>query len=177
MSVDGLRFRSVMSRFATGVTVVTTFTDERRPVGFTATAFSSVSLTPPLALVCAARGKPSHAALSESEGFAVNILSSDQQELALRFADPAVVDRFAGLDVRVGELGLPMIAGTVAGIECRRRSVLAGGDHSIFVGEVKNLWHTDAMPLLHFARRFAELQLEPQAVAAERADWLVGAPW
>jgi hypothetical protein len=42
---------------------------------------------------------------------------------------------------------------------------------------VKNLWHTDAMPLLHFARRFAELQLEPQAVAAERADWLVGAPW
>jgi flavin reductase (DIM6/NTAB) family NADH-FMN oxidoreductase RutF len=177
MSVDGVLFRSVMSHFAAGVTVVTTLTNERRPLGFTATAFSSLSLTPPLTLICAARGKPSHAALSASDGFAVNVLAANQEELARRFADPTVVDRFAGLDVDVGELGLPMIAGTVAGIECRRRSMLDGGDHSIFVGEVENLWHTEALPLLHFAGRFAHLQQELSETPADRVDWLVGAPW
>lgn len=177
MGVPDPDFRRALSHFAAGVTVVTTATPAGRRLGFTATAFSSLSLDPPLALVCAGKGKLSHAALTEGEGFAVNILSSHQEDLARRFADPRVADRFAGLEFSIGALGCPLLAETVAGLECRRSAVFDGGDHSIFVGEVTDLWHTDAAPLVHFAGRFSQLQDQSANGADHRADWLVGAPW
>jgi flavin reductase (DIM6/NTAB) family NADH-FMN oxidoreductase RutF len=176
MSVESMHFRRVLAHFAAGVTVVTV-PAPTRPLGFTATAFSSLSLTPPLALLCAAKSKPTHEALLMADEFGINILAADQEHLARRFADPRVEDRFAGLDITAGLLGIPMLTGTVAGIECMRAAFFDGGDHSIVTGRVEHLWHTDAAPLLHFAGRFAELGPTGASLPQDCADWLVGAPW
>lgn len=177
MNIEPRQFRTVLSRFAAGVTVVTVPAASGRPLGFTATAFTSVSLIPPLVLVCATKGKPTHAALVETQAYGVNILAADQEHVARRFADPCVEDRFAALEVVEGRLGVPMLGGTVAGIECSRAAVFDAGDHSIVLGRVERMWHTDAAPLVHFAGRFAELCEERPWLSTERADWLVGAPW
>lgn len=109
---DGLR--AVMARFATGVTVVTT----AGPLGSTANAVSSVSLDPPLVLVCLREASETLAGLRASGGFAINVLAEDQHELADRFARASSAEQWDGVGHRVARTGSPLLDGTLATIEC-----------------------------------------------------------
>lgn len=129
-------FRTLMGRFASGVTVVTTMDERQRPHGMTVSAFSSLSLDPPLVLVCVDRAASMLGVLEASHHFAVNILADRQEALSRRFSDEAMELRFEGVDHRPGVSGAPVIESAHAVIECRRHSRYDVGDHCIFVGEV-----------------------------------------
>lgn len=175
--LEGDRFRGVMSRFAAGVTVVSTLDGEGHTTGFTATAFSSVSLEPPMVLCCVVTGSRSDRALSAGGGFAVSVLREDQAPLARRFADRNVRDRFEGVEVRAGELDLPLLEGAIASLTCRSAGSVLAGDHTIHLGEVLDGDCTDEQPLLHFRGAFASLQAETSPEIEPIADWMVGAAW
>src|SRR5205823_5397537 len=110
-------FRRALGHFATGVTVVTTSDGDGRPTGLTATAFTSVSLDPPLILVCVAHKSQSYPALLERDQFAVNFLRREQEDVSRRFATSRL-DKFDGVAYRMSALGLPII-GSALGPECR----------------------------------------------------------
>lgn len=148
VAVDEGAFRNAMSRFASSVTVVTTEYDGHWH-GLTVSAFSSLSLRPPLVLICIEKSVKSHDAIARAEKFAVNVLRSEQEEISRRFAS-RVEHKFEGLATRSGKLGIPLIEGALANIECRLFETLGGGDHSIFVGEVVNADVFDGEPLLYF---------------------------
>ena len=173
-------FRRVMSRFAAGVTVITARDGAGSDIGFTATAFCSLSLRPPLALVCATQGRYAHQVLAEAPAFAVNILAADQNHLAYRFADPKIENRFAGVVTRSGDFGLRLLEGSVAGVVCESHSSFAAGDHTIYVGEGCQIWDNERPPLLHYSGRFNELAPRPDRrsdAEQEIGDFLVGSPW
>lgn len=152
--VDPADFRNAMARFASGVTVVTARDATGRPFGFTASAFSSLSLDPPLVLVCLERRAESFPAFNTATAFAVSILAAGQSELALKFATRGA-DKFAGSPVADGPAtGLPLVQGTIAQVECRLHERLDGGDHIILVGHVVRAALGAGEPLLHFNRAF-----------------------
>jgi flavin reductase ActVB len=152
--VDSTAFREALARFASGVTVVTTRDAAGAPAGFTATSFSSLSLDPPLVLVCLDKRADSFPAFEAAGHFAVSILAADQAEQARRFATKGT-DKFAGVAVEWGAVtGLPLLPDALVQLECRTHQVLDGGDHIIIVGEVVRAVSSDAEPLLHFNRRF-----------------------
>jgi flavin reductase (DIM6/NTAB) family NADH-FMN oxidoreductase RutF len=129
-------FKKVMASFAAGVTVVTTVDDDGSLWGLTATAFSSLSLDPPLCLVCVDRRAGSHAPLGRSRKFGVSMLCAEQQLLSNRFASP-LDDKFAGVDYRFGEVtGCPLLDSALATLECEVVQIYEGGDHDIFVGRI-----------------------------------------
>jgi flavin reductase (DIM6/NTAB) family NADH-FMN oxidoreductase RutF len=146
------------------VTVVTTCDAQGRPAGLTATAFSSVSLTPPLVLVCVARNAQSYSALSASDRFAVNILASGQEAVSQRFASPPAAEnweKFEGVAYKPGTLGLPVLEGALAYLECSQVHAYAGGDHTIFVGQVEAAGcHGEGgtEPLLYYRGRYDRLR-------------------
>ncbi|MBI4362583.1 MAG: flavin reductase family protein [Euryarchaeota archaeon] len=151
-------FRRAMGAFATGVTVVTTRL-EGKPHGFTANSFTSLSLEPPLVLVCVDKKTTAHPMLTRSRIFAVNILAADQEEVSRKFADKAQeATRFDGLRTATGVTGAPLIEGSLAYADCRVVAVHDGGDHSIFVGLVEDLatWQ-DKPPLLFHKGRYRGL--------------------
>lgn len=120
---------------ASGVTVVTMRAGEEDH-GFTASSFTSVSIDPMLVLVCVVKAQRSHALIEEAKHFAVNILSTEQKELGMRFASSKIPDRFAGVDITRAQTGAPILPGNLAWVDCKLKDVFPGGDHSIFVGEV-----------------------------------------
>lgn len=128
-------FRQAMGSFAAGVTVVTACHDGRL-VGTTVSAFSSVSMDPPLVMVCLKRDSRTLAALNEARTFCVNILAQEQGDLAYRFAKSGADDRFALTAVEAGVCGAPLLAGCVAAVECELHAAHDGGDHEILVGRV-----------------------------------------
>lgn len=150
-------FRRVMGHFATGVTVVASRDPSGRPVGLTVNAFASVSLHPPLVLVCLHRKAHAHDPLLDAGHFGISILRSDQEDLALRFSRDGADIRFQDLPVRAGPLGSPLLAGALAWIECRIREVFPGGDHSIIVGEVMECIADQGDPLLFFRGKLGGL--------------------
>jgi flavin reductase (DIM6/NTAB) family NADH-FMN oxidoreductase RutF len=151
-----LQFRQAISRFATGVTVVTTNTDAG-PAGMTASAFSSLSLEPLLLLVCISNRLPTHAALEQSRRFAVNVLGEEDDWVARRFATPNP-NKFAGLDV-THEAGVPVLHRAIAHFVCDVHERIAGGDHSIFIGAVRECSHDDQRrPLLYFGSAFCAMR-------------------
>jgi flavin reductase ActVB len=159
-TVDTTAFRNAMARFASGVTVVTTMDDSGAWWGFTASAFSSLSLDPPLILVCLDRKADSHAAFDRAKYFAVSILAEGQSDTAMRFATRGA-DKFGGFEVERGpETGLPLIPGAMAYLECRMHERLPGGDHTILLGEVLHASNSESGPLLHFNRQFGSFQPE-----------------
>jgi flavin reductase (DIM6/NTAB) family NADH-FMN oxidoreductase RutF len=149
----------VLAKFASGVTVVTT-ADERGFHGVTISAFCSLSLDPPLVLVCIDKSIQSHDLITAAPAFAVNILSRGQTFLAEQFSGqtPLADPRFSRVPHHLGALGLPLINDTVAWIECRAWATYDGGDHTIFVGQVQSagIGEQDD-PLIHFDRTFTEL--------------------
>lgn len=155
MTIDEAAFRRTMGCFATGVTVVTALDADARPLGLTVNSFSSVSLAPPLVLFSLARDTKCFEALSVAAGFAVNMLSLDQQDLCDLFAGPAE-NKFAGLDWMPGRTGAPLLAGCIARAECTTRHRYDGGDHVILVGEVQALdVLSDAAPLIYYRSAYA----------------------
>jgi flavin reductase (DIM6/NTAB) family NADH-FMN oxidoreductase RutF len=147
-------FREALGMFATGVTVVTARDAHGKWVGLTANSFNSVSLTPPLVLWSLSRSAASMAAFRAGSHYAINILSADQQALALQFATRGR-DRFAGVAFTPGASGAPLLEGAVATFECFNRSRYDEGDHVIFVGEVERCSHRPgASPLLFHGGRF-----------------------
>ena len=140
--------------FATGVTIVTARTTSGELIGLTANSFNSVSLTPPLVLWSLSQTASSVAAFSDGSHYAINILATDQKELAERFASKHA-DRWSGVAFTEGVAGAPVLAGAAATFECFNRSRYAEGDHVIFVGEVEYCAHRPgASPLLYHGGRF-----------------------
>ncbi|MEE4544639.1 flavin reductase family protein [Streptomyces sp. V4-01] len=149
--------RTVFGTFATGITVVTASGDT--PMGMTANSFTSVSLSPPLALVCVERKAAIHDAILAEGVFAVSVLSSDQEHVAKYFAShsrPRGEQEFSAVDSSPGPCtGAPVLAGALAWVECRLTAVYDGGDHSIFLGSVLDLGHgTGSEALLYHGGRF-----------------------
>ena len=136
MSIDAQTFRKVLGSFASGVTVVTTIHPETgKPVGVTVSAFSSLSMDPPLVLFCLGTKTASLPAFQENGHFCINVLSAGQQDISNRFASK-VEDKFAGIEVKTGTAGLPVLNGCIATMECRLVQTVNGGDHDIFIGEI-----------------------------------------
>jgi flavin reductase (DIM6/NTAB) family NADH-FMN oxidoreductase RutF len=149
-------YRDTIGRFASGVTIVTT-TGPDGPAGMTTNAVTSLSLEPLLLLVCVSNHLPTHAALERSSRFAVNVLGQGDEQLALRFARPTK-DKFAGLALD-HEHGPPLIGRAIAHFVCDTRERLPGGDHSIFIGEIRHCAYTPGRaPLLWFASTFGAMQ-------------------
>jgi flavin reductase (DIM6/NTAB) family NADH-FMN oxidoreductase RutF len=133
---DKAEYRSVIGRFPTGVTVVTTCDPDGEPWGLTASSLTSVSLEPLYLLVCIGKGSRSHDVVVAGEHFAVNVLASDSADLSTRFAlvDPG--DRFHGIDHRTEATGSPVLDRAAAWLDCRVAQLHDAGDHTIVVGEV-----------------------------------------
>ncbi|SRR5258708_4643200 len=134
MSVDANEFRIACGRFATGVAIVTMRNREGESHGLTANSFTSVSLEPPLVLVCVDKSISSYPAMVEADGFLINILTDQQEELARRFATPDI-DKFEGVETGPGDFGAARIPRCLAYISARRQAQFDGGDHTIFIGE------------------------------------------
>lgn len=128
--------RDAFGAFMTGVTVVTAFGADGAPLGFTANSFASVSLAPPLLLVCIAKTSRNHQAMSAATRFAVNVLAEDQRDVSTTFARP-VEDRFAAVAWRKGPHGSPIFEGAAAWFDCAMERVIEAGDHSILLGRVE----------------------------------------
>lgn len=154
--VDPASFRASLARFASGVTVLTLRDRDGRDCGMTATAFSSLSLDPPLILVCVGHAASIAPSLADATHFAVHLLAAEQAPLARRFAEKDV-DRFAGLTVRRGTADLPLLDGALATLQCRIQARHPGGDHEIIVGEVLAAASRDGEPLVYFRGGYREL--------------------
>lgn len=136
MTHDPRALRNAFGAFLTGVTVVTTRNGAGEPIGFTANSFTSVSLDPPLLLVCLAKTSRNFDAVTGSTGFAVNILSEAQKEVSNTFARP-VDDRFAAVSWHDGPHGSPVFADVSAWFDCSTHQVVEAGDHVILIGRVE----------------------------------------
>jgi flavin reductase (DIM6/NTAB) family NADH-FMN oxidoreductase RutF len=157
MTLDADSFRNVMGRFASGVTVVTTRDAGDSDIGMTVSAFSSVSLNPPLVQICIGHDASAYEALAKAAQFAVNILASDQESLSRRFAELESAHRFEGLAVRRAESGVLLLEEALGHLECRVVARHVAGDHTIIIGEVEHCGVRDARPLLHFRGEYAQL--------------------
>ncbi len=157
-------FRQALSRFATGVTVVTTrapgaprgSTDSSHFIGLTASSFNSVSLSPPLVLWSLGLQSAKLPAFHAGTHYVINVLAAEQLALCERFAY-GQGDRFAGVDYRLGQSGLPILDGALAWFECHNRSRYEEGDHLIFVGEVERCGFAAGHPLVYQASQFGSL--------------------
>jgi flavin reductase (DIM6/NTAB) family NADH-FMN oxidoreductase RutF len=158
MPLDSDLFRSVLGRFATGVTVVTARDDEGRDHGMTVSAFSSLSLDPPLVLICIDRVASMFGFLVVGKSFAVNILSASQEALSRRFANLDAATRFEGVGFSRGALGPAILDEVLAHLECRIVARYEAGDHAIVIGEVEFAATADERPLLYYRGGYAQLE-------------------
>jgi flavin reductase (DIM6/NTAB) family NADH-FMN oxidoreductase RutF len=157
MAVDPDRFKGALRRWASGVTIITTSCDGE-DAGMTVSAFSSVSLEPPLVLACADKASNTNPLIARSGSFAANILAAGQEQLSNRFAttgNEAV--RFEGLECKRGPSGAPWLPGALAVMDCRVSAAHDAGDHVIYVGEVLDVDFSDRDPLLYFDARYRGL--------------------
>ncbi|MGI9035707.1 MAG: flavin reductase family protein [Pyrinomonadaceae bacterium] len=157
MTISKDEFRHALARFASGVTVVTTRDKSGRLHGITVSAFSSVSLEPPLILVCIEKIAGSHTAFEQSEFFNVNILDETQQHFSDRFASH-LPNKFDGIEYFETDKGLPFLTDALAHLECRLSYAHAGGDHTIFVGEILAATARDGKPLIYFHGNYRKLK-------------------
>ena len=166
MKIDGepitdQALRKMRGLFASGVTVVTTV-HESQLRGVTVSAFASVSLDPPLILICIANESESREWIAESSMFAVNILSEEQEFLSERFAAraPTVNARFDGVPYHTAITGSPILADSLAWYDCRVEATHDGGDHTIFIGriEASGFGAEEKRPLVYFANRYVRVR-------------------
>jgi flavin reductase (DIM6/NTAB) family NADH-FMN oxidoreductase RutF len=153
--IDDARFRQAMAAFASGVTVVTT-THAGRLVGITVSSFCSLSLNPPLVLICIDKAAASHAAIGAAGMFAVNVLAEGQEYLSRRFATPEA-NKFLEGTYTLSSTGLPLLNGALVQIECTLQDVLPGGDHTIYTGLVIAASVQEGRPLLYFRSGYHQL--------------------
>ena len=156
-TVDTAELRRALGAFATGVTIVTAVDRHSgEPVGFTANSFTSVSLDPPLVLVCLAHTAASYAMFCASEGFAVNVLTTEQEGVARTFAKRGA-EKFANVAWHPGRLGAPLLEGCLARFDCAMHERFAAGDHDVLFGRVVDFACHDGRPLLYHGGNFAAL--------------------
>lgn len=136
MPIEKNELRRIMGHFATGVTVITSVRSSGELHGLTANAFTSVSLVPPLLLICVDKKAESYPCFDESKIFTVNILAEDQEALSRKFAVSGG-NKFEGVSYRIGANGAPILDGTLAYIECKVAGVMDAGDHTVYLGEVE----------------------------------------
>lgn len=164
-TVDSATFRAVMGRFATGVTVVTTCDGPQRH-GITVNAFCSVSLDPPLVLVCIDRTSKVRDILADAGIFAVNLLAEDQQDVSVCFASNTDERHlnFCHADSHVEATGAPVLDNALGYVDCRVVNIFPGGDHDIFIGQVEALGTADgdARPLLYYRSQYRQLPEDDQ---------------
>jgi flavin reductase (DIM6/NTAB) family NADH-FMN oxidoreductase RutF len=158
MTIDPDSFRSVLGRFASGITVVTTVDAQGRDVGMTVSAFASVSLRPPLISVCIDHAASMHRAISVADRFGVNILAAEQEALSRRFAAVESSHRFEGIGYERGESGVVLLDDALGHVECLRVAQHEAGDHTLFIGEVERAQARDARPLLYYRGGYAQLE-------------------
>ena len=158
MTIDPDTFRSVLGRFASGITVVTTVDEDGRDVGMTVSAFSSVSLYPPLVMVCIDKVASMYAALMRAEVFGVNILAAEQESLSRRFAAVDSSHRFDGVGYERAENGVVLLDDALGHLECRVHARHEAGDHTLFIGEVERAWAGDGRPMLYYRGGYAQLE-------------------
>jgi flavin reductase (DIM6/NTAB) family NADH-FMN oxidoreductase RutF len=156
MAIEKNELRRVMGHFATGVTVITSIRSTGQIHGLTANAFTSVSLIPPLLLVCIDKKAESYPCFDESKIFTVNVLAADQEALSRRFAVTGG-DKFEGVSYKVGANGAPILDGALAYLECKVTEKIDGGDHTIYVGEIEQAETKEGKPLLFFRGGYREL--------------------
>ena len=157
MSVSPDEFRSVLGRFPSGVTVVTTKAEDGTDEGMTVSAFCSLSLEPPLVLICIERTASVHEALTRAPGFVVNILSAKQEQIARRFSI-VDIDRFEGVGFSRSRNDIAVLDDVLAIIECRRFAMHDAGDHTIIVGEVEAGRAESGAPLLYYRGGYTQLE-------------------
>lgn len=156
MPVSQDEFRNALSRFASGITVVSTVDAAGRLHGITVSAFCSVSLDPPMVLICIEKCTASHFAFEESKAFVVNILDESQSSLSEQFAAP-FTDKFGDVEFQSGIDDIPVLIGSLASLECRLTFAYDGGDHSIFVGVVERATIRGGKPLIHFEGEYRKM--------------------
>ena len=157
MPVSSADFRTALSRFASGVTVVTTKDSTGKTFGITVSAFCSVSLEPPLVLICIEKTAGSHHAFEQSGRFTVNILTEGQTHLSEHFAT-LVEDKFAGIDHALDEHEIPLLPASLATLQCSLFKTLDGGDHSVFIGLVEHVTVRDEGPLVYFKGNYRSIE-------------------
>lgn len=159
VQLDPAEFRRACSRYATGVTIVTTFDERNRPIGMTANSFTSVSLRPALVSFCIDQRATVFPHFKTAKTFAINVLAQDQIDLSVRFATLDHEERFDGVPWHIGETGSPLIEGALAWLECTRWKVVDAGDHTLFLVRVRQAAALDAVkPLLYFASSYQKLE-------------------
>jgi 3-hydroxy-9,10-secoandrosta-1,3,5(10)-triene-9,17-dione monooxygenase reductase component len=177
-AVDAARFRKVLGRFCTGVTVVTAM-DSGRPVGFACQAFAALSLDPPMVLFCPARTSATWLAIERSGQFCVNVLGAHQQELSQRFGSRNP-DKFSGVPWLPSPSGAPVLDGAVSWVEAEVATVHEGGDHHVVLGRVTDLGCLDGgdPPLLFYRGGYTVARDAAPAPAFEAlVGWLGEDAW
>jgi flavin reductase (DIM6/NTAB) family NADH-FMN oxidoreductase RutF len=157
LSVSPDEFRSVLGRFPSGVTVVTTKARDGSDEGMTVSAFCSVSLEPPLVLICIEKTASAYESLTTWPGFVVNILSASQEQIARRFSI-VDIDRFDGVGYSRSQNGLAVLDDVLGVIECATLAMHDAGDHTIIVGEVEAARAQTGTPLLYYRGGYAQLE-------------------
>jgi flavin reductase (DIM6/NTAB) family NADH-FMN oxidoreductase RutF len=164
-SVAAADFRAACGLFASGVTVVTRRLAGDLPYGMTVSAFTSVSLDPPLILVCIDRSARFLRDLAPDQPFAVNVLSDQQQQLSARFANRNDEDRFSGIAWTPGWRDVPLVSGAIATFACSLHQFIESGDHFILVGHVRDLHRNEGSPLIWCDRGYHTLPVPAKAPA------------
>jgi flavin reductase (DIM6/NTAB) family NADH-FMN oxidoreductase RutF len=154
--LDKKLFCSTCAKFPTGVTIVTVLDNEGLPHGMTASSFTSVSLDPPLVLVCVDHRANILQHFRGSDHIGINVLSEEQEDLSICFARRGQ-DRFEGVEWYVGETGVPLIPGVLGSFECALHKIVEAGDHDILIGEVLTADHRDGSPLVYFGSGYRKL--------------------
>lgn len=174
MSSDSSRltsdqFRQAAGRFATGITVATAVDREGQPHGLTVNSFTSVSLNPPLVLICLGHHTSAVECFRHAKHFGINMLAEDQRWLSDHFARKGY-DRFEGLEWHRGKTGVPLLPGVVAIMECDVHRQFAVGDHDIFVGEVVRVEIQEKAPLLYFASGYHRVEKKDRSKQAKESE-------
>lgn len=156
MGITNEEFRRALSRFASGVTVVTLKDKTGTPHGITVSAFSSVSLEPPLVLVCIDNDAGTHRIFHESKRFVVNILSEDQNEHSNQFAS-SIPDKFLNIHHHEGLEGIPVLKNALVNLECRLVQDFVAGDHTVFIGEIEQVQINEGNPLVYYQGNYRKI--------------------
>lgn len=155
--IDPDTFRSVLGRFASGITIVTARDQRGGDLGMTVSAFCSLSLNPPMVLLCVDHAATMHDLLTKHPPFGVSILSAEQEAYSRRFADPES-DRFDGIAYERGESGVVLLTDALAHLECHITAHYAAGDHTIFVADVDRAVPRQGHPLLYYRGGYALME-------------------
>lgn len=165
--LDSLELRRAFGCFVTGVTVVTVLDANGAPRGLTANSFTSVSMSPPLVLVCIDQKASSHSIFTQASAFAVSVLAADQRDTSHLFASKAP-DKFEHCETFTAETGTPLVQGAVCWFDCIVHKQVDAGDHLLLLGEVKAFKHNTGLPLAYCRGNYIDFGLEQEAVGTGR---------